>query len=78
MRIWFDVQRLNNLNMAPSEIINVINAQNVQAPVGRIGARPVSDDQQFQFNVQTEEGGDDGGDCRAGRCEHQLALPLLS
>src|SRR3984957_10880121 len=54
MRIWFDVQRLNNLNMAPSEIINVINAQNVQAPVGRIGARPVSDDQQFQFNVQTE------------------------
>src|SRR5580700_1858380 len=54
MRIWFDTKRLNNLNMAPSEIINVINAQNVQAPVGRIGARPVSDDQQFQFNVQTE------------------------
>ena len=54
MRIWFDVQRLNSLNMAPSQIINVINAQNVQAPVGRIGARPVSDDQQFQFNVQTE------------------------
>src|SRR3984957_12404957 len=54
MRIWFDVQRLNSLNMAPSEIINVINAQNVQGAGGPTGARPVSDDQQFQFNVQTE------------------------
>jgi len=26
----------------------------VQAPVGRIGARPIGDDQQFQFNVQTQ------------------------
>ena len=26
----------------------------MQAPVGRIGARPISDDQQFQFNVQTQ------------------------
>ena len=30
------------------------SAQNVQAPVGRIGARPISNDQQFQFNVQTQ------------------------
>ncbi|MBE7190357.1 efflux RND transporter permease subunit, partial [Jatrophihabitans endophyticus] len=54
MRIWFDVQRLNSLNMAPSEIVAAIDAQNVQAPVGRIGARPISDEQQFQFNVQTQ------------------------
>ena len=54
MRIWFDVERLNNLGMAPSEIVNAIEAQNVQAPVGRIGARPISDDQQFQFNLQTK------------------------
>ncbi len=54
MRIWFDVQRLNNLAMAPSEIVAAINSQNVQAPVGRIGARPISDDQQFQFNLQTK------------------------
>ena len=26
----------------------------MQAPVGRIGARPISDDQQFQLNVQTQ------------------------
>ena len=26
----------------------------MQAPVGRIGARPISDDQQFQINLQTQ------------------------
>ena len=53
MRIWFDSQRLTSLNLAPSDVIAAIQAQSVQAPVGRIGARPISDQQQFQFNVQT-------------------------
>jgi hydrophobe/amphiphile efflux-1 (HAE1) family protein len=54
MRIWFDTQRLTSLNLAPSDVISAIRAQSVQAPVGRIGARPISDQQQFQFNVQTQ------------------------
>src|ERR1700683_3868092 len=54
MRIWFDSQRLTSLNLAPSDVIAAIRAQSVQAPVGRIGARPIGDDQQFQFNVQTQ------------------------
>ena len=54
MRIWFDTQRLTSLNLAPSDVINAIKSQSVQAPVGRIGARPISDQQQFQFNVQTQ------------------------
>src|ERR1700758_4539618 len=54
MRIWFDTQRLTSLNLAPSDVINAIRAQSVQAAVGRIGARPMGDDQQFQFNVQTQ------------------------
>jgi hydrophobe/amphiphile efflux-1 (HAE1) family protein len=54
MRIWFDTDRLTNLSLAPSDVINAIEAQNVQAAVGRIGARPVTDDQQFQVNVQTQ------------------------
>ena len=53
MRIWFDSQRLTSLNLTPSDVIAAIRAQSVQAPVGRIGARPISDQQQFQFNVQT-------------------------
>ncbi|MFO1080074.1 MAG: multidrug efflux RND transporter permease subunit [Reyranellaceae bacterium] len=54
MRIWFDTQRLNSLNLSASDVIAAIQAQNVQAPVGRIGARPVDNDQQFQLNVQTQ------------------------
>ncbi len=54
MRIWFDTQRLTSLNLAPSDVVNAIQAQNVQAAVGRIGARPVNNDQQFQMNVQTQ------------------------
>ncbi len=53
MRIWFETDRLNNLNITPTEIIAAIQAQNIQAAAGRIGARPIGDDQQFQFNIQT-------------------------
>jgi hydrophobe/amphiphile efflux-1 (HAE1) family protein len=53
MRIWFDTQRLNNLQMTPADVIGAIQAQNVEAPVGRIGARPIAKDQQFQLNLQT-------------------------
>ena len=40
--------------MAPSDIIRAVEAQNVQAPIGRLGARPVPEDQQFQLNLQTQ------------------------
>jgi hydrophobe/amphiphile efflux-1 (HAE1) family protein len=53
MRIWFDVQRLTSLNLSPSDVVNVIRSQSVQAAVGRIGARPVDDTQQIQLNLQT-------------------------
>ena len=54
MRIWFDTQRLDNLQLTPADIIAAIQAQNVQAPVGRIGARPIGHDQEFQLNIQTQ------------------------
>jgi len=54
MRIWFDTQRLDNLQLTPADVIAAIQAQNVEAPAGRIGARPISRDQQFQLNVQTQ------------------------
>jgi hydrophobe/amphiphile efflux-1 (HAE1) family protein len=54
MRIWFEMSRLIDLNLAPSDVIAAIQAQNVQAPVGRIGARPTDDATQFQLNVQTQ------------------------
>jgi len=54
MRIWFDMDRLVALNLAPADIIAVIQSQNVQAAVGRVGARPTSDATQFQLSVQTQ------------------------
>jgi hypothetical protein len=54
MRVWYDVQRLISLNVSPSDVAAAIEAQNVQAPTGRIGAPPLDDDQQFQENVQTQ------------------------
>jgi hydrophobe/amphiphile efflux-1 (HAE1) family protein len=54
MRIWFDTNRMTNLNLSPTDVINVIQSQNVVAPIGRIGARPIDSDQQFQFNLQTQ------------------------
>jgi hydrophobe/amphiphile efflux-1 (HAE1) family protein len=54
MNIWFDTQRLTSLGLAPSDIVKAIQAQNNQAALGRIGARPIPDNQQFQLNVQTE------------------------
>ena len=54
MRVWFDINRLVGLNLAPSDVMAALQAQNVQAATGRIGAQPASNDQQFQMNVQTQ------------------------
>jgi hydrophobe/amphiphile efflux-1 (HAE1) family protein len=54
MRAWIRTDRLTGLGLTSADIINAIRSQNVQAPVGRIGARPVANDQQLQLNVQTK------------------------
>jgi hydrophobe/amphiphile efflux-1 (HAE1) family protein len=54
MRAWVRTDQLTGLNLTTGDIINAIRSQNVQAAVGRIGARPISDDQQLQLNIQTK------------------------
>src|SRR5437016_3950378 len=54
MRAWVRADRLTGLGLTTGDVINAIKAQNVQAAVGRIGARPISDDQQLQLNIQTQ------------------------
>jgi hydrophobe/amphiphile efflux-1 (HAE1) family protein len=54
MRAWVRTDRLTGLNLTTGDIVNAIRAQNVQAAVGRIGARPISNDQQLQLNIQTK------------------------
>ena len=54
MRAWVQIDQLTGLNLTPGDVINAIQSQNVQAAVGRIGARPISNDQQLQLNLQTK------------------------
>ena len=54
MRVWVRTDRLTGLGLTTADIINALQSQNVQAAVGRIGARPTSNDQQIQLNVQTK------------------------
>lgn len=54
MRAWVRTDRLTGLNLTTGDIIAAIQSQNIQAAVGRVGARPISDDQQLQLNIQTK------------------------
>ena len=54
MRVWFHTDQMVSLKLTPQDVINAIQQQSTVAPVGRIGARPIGPNQQFQFNVQTQ------------------------
>ena len=54
VRAWVKIDRLTGLGLTTGDLINAIQGQNLQAAVGRIGARPISNDQQLQLNIQTK------------------------
>ena len=55
MRIWIDNPTLmSNLKLTNQDIISAIQNQNIQAPAGRIGAPPISDEQSLQLTVNTK------------------------
>ena len=54
MRVWVRTDRLTGLGLTTADAISAIQSQNVQAAVGRIGAPPISNDQQLQLNIQTK------------------------
>src|SRR5271165_287496 len=54
MRAWVQTDKLTGLGLTTGDVVSAIQAQNVQAAVGRIGARPVSNDQRLQLNIQTK------------------------
>ena len=54
MRVWVQTDRLTGLGLTTADVIDAIKSQNVQAAVGRLGARPASSDQQLQLNIQTK------------------------
>src|SRR5262245_3536140 len=51
MRIWLRPDKLAKLGLTPSDVINAIKEQNLQAPAGRVGMRPSPPDQEFTYTV---------------------------
>jgi hydrophobe/amphiphile efflux-1 (HAE1) family protein len=51
MRIWIDPDRLANMRIAPSEVIQAIQQENVQAAAGKIGGRPTPAGQDFELPI---------------------------
>ena len=54
MRIWITPERLTSYGLTPSDVVNALKGQNIQAAIGRIGAQPALPDQQFQLTIQTK------------------------
>jgi HAE1 family hydrophobic/amphiphilic exporter-1 len=54
LRLWLDPARLTAFNLAPADVIAAIQAQNLQAAVGRIGAEPAPNNQQLQLTIKTK------------------------
>jgi hydrophobic/amphiphilic exporter-1 (mainly G- bacteria), HAE1 family len=53
LRIWLDPDRLTELNLTPNDVIAAVQSQNVQAALGRVGAAPITREQQVQINIKT-------------------------
>jgi hydrophobic/amphiphilic exporter-1 (mainly G- bacteria), HAE1 family len=53
MRIDVDLERLTSLGLTTGDVIKAVQAQNVQAAVGRIGGAPLTPDAQFQISITT-------------------------
>jgi HAE1 family hydrophobic/amphiphilic exporter-1 len=54
LRIWLDPDRLTELNLTPNDVISAVQAQNIQAALGRVGAAPIAPEQQVQINIKTK------------------------
>jgi hydrophobe/amphiphile efflux-1 (HAE1) family protein len=54
MRVYYNATRLTQLGLTPQDLITALNAQNLQAPIGAIGAPPNAADQQLQLTVETQ------------------------
>ncbi len=52
MRIWLNPDQLESYNLDASDVINAIEAQNTQVPVGQLGDRPAVKGQEINITLQ--------------------------
>jgi len=47
MRVWVNPDMLNSFNLTAQDVVDAIRAQNIQVPVGQLGARPAISGQEL-------------------------------
>ncbi|WP_152054329.1 efflux RND transporter permease subunit [Tautonia marina] len=51
MRIWIDPDRMAEMQIAPTEVIQAVQQENLQAAAGKVGAPPVPSGQAFEYPI---------------------------
>ncbi|MDQ0313992.1 efflux RND transporter permease subunit [Amorphus orientalis] len=51
MRIWLDPDKMSAIGISPSDVMNAIEDQNIEAALGQIGGPPIGDDQVNQYTI---------------------------
>src|SRR5215468_10095884 len=54
MRVWLNLDRMASLDITANDVVAAVQAQNVQAAVGLVGAAPLLQDVGFQLNITTQ------------------------
>ena len=54
MRIWVDPNKLANLGITVTDVVNALQTQNNVNPAGQIGGQPVPPGQEFTYTVRTQ------------------------
>ena len=67
MRIWTDPQKMAALDISASDIANAIQAENLPASTGQIGAAPAPDGQATVYTITSQGQLSDAGPVRRHR-----------
>ena len=54
MRLWLNPDKLAELSMSPSDVIQAVREQNIQVAAGTVGAPPQPDSQAFEYTCFVE------------------------
>ncbi len=51
MRIWIDPERMAEMKISPTELIQAVQQENLQAAAGKVGTQPVPQGQAFEYPI---------------------------
>ncbi|MCD4784665.1 MAG: multidrug efflux RND transporter permease subunit [Candidatus Eremiobacteraeota bacterium] len=54
MRLWVDPEKMSKLGVSSSDIVQVVNEQNILAPAGSVGQPPTTPGTDFQYTVNVQ------------------------